>query len=62
MEPALLIETLDAISNLKKIIKIFPFKYMHIGLNDLHIEKRYIFMFEPFIDGLMTKITSILRK
>ena len=62
MEPALLIETLDAISNLKKIIKIFPFKYMHIGLNDLHIERGTFFMFEPFIDGLMTKITSILRE
>lgn len=62
MEPALLVETLGAISNLEKIIKIFPFKYMHIGLNDLHIERGTVLMFEPFIDGLMTKITSILKK
>ena len=62
MQPALLIETLDAITNLEKIIKIFPFKYFHIGLNDLHIERDTVFMFEPYIDGLMSKITSILRK
>tara|TARA_B100000989_G_scaffold292510_1_gene268554 strand:+ start:587 stop:1423 length:837 start_codon:yes stop_codon:yes gene_type:complete len=62
MEAALLIETMDAISNLEKIIKIFPFKYMHIGLNDLHIERGTFFMFEPFIDGLITKITSICKE
>jgi len=62
MEAALLIETMDAICNLEKIIKIFPFKYMHIGLNDLHIERGTVFMFEPFIDGLITKITSIFKE
>ncbi len=62
MEAALLIETMDAIYNLEKIIKIFPFKYMHIGLNDLHIERGTVFMFEPFIDGLITKITSIFKE
>lgn len=62
MEAALLIETMDAICNLEKIIKIFPFKYMHIGLNDLHIERGTVFMFEPFIDGLITKITTIFKE
>ena len=62
IEPALLIETLDAVTNLEEIIKIFPFKYVHIGLNDLHIERGTISMFEPYIDGLMSKITSILKK
>ncbi len=62
IEPSLLIETLDAIENLEEIIKIFPFKYLHIGLNDIHIERGTISMFEPYIDGLMDRITSILRK
>ena len=62
MEAALLIETMDAICNLEKIIKIFPFKYMHIGLNDLHIERGTVFMFEPIIDGIITKITSIFKE
>lgn len=62
IKPSLLIETLDAIENLEEIIKIFPFKYVHIGLNDLHIERGTISMFEPFIDGLISKVTSILEK
>lgn len=62
IEPSLLIETLDAIKNLEEIIKIFPFKYVHIGLNDINIERGTVSMFEPYIDGLMDKITSILRK
>ena len=60
IEPSLLIETLDAIKNLEEIIKIFPFKYVHIGLNDINIERGTVSMFEPYIDGLMDKITSIL--
>ena len=40
IEPALLVETLDAITNLEEIIQVFPFKYIHIGLNDLHIERK----------------------
>ena len=62
IEPALLIETLDAITNLEEILKLFSFKYVHIGLNDLHIERGTISMFEPYIDGLMSKIISILKK
>jgi len=62
IEPSLLVETLDSIRNLEEIIKIFPFKYIHIGLNDLHIERGTASMFEPYIDGLIQKITSILKK
>ena len=61
VEPTLLIETISAIKNLNDILKIFPFKYVHIGLNDIHIERNTSFMFEPFIDGLLDKIVSILR-
>tara|TARA_B110000003_G_C16533717_1_gene489947 strand:+ start:118 stop:954 length:837 start_codon:yes stop_codon:yes gene_type:complete len=62
IEPALLIETLDAINNLEEILKIFPFKYIHIGLNDLHIERGTDLIFEPFVDGLIEHITKILKK
>lgn len=61
IEPALLVETVGAIANLEEIIKLFPFRYIHIGLNDLHIERGTVSMFEPFVDGLMGKVTSILR-
>jgi hypothetical protein len=62
IEPSLLIETLDAIKNLEEIINTFPFNYVHIGLNDIHIERGTVSMFEPYIDGLMDNVTSILRK
>lgn len=61
IKPALLVETLDAIANLEEILKLFPFEYVHIGLNDLNIERGTVSMFEPFVDGLMSKVTSILR-
>lgn len=62
IEPALLIETLDAIINLEDILRIYPFRYLHIGLNDIHIERGTVSMFEPYIDGLMNEITLILNK
>ncbi len=62
IEPALLVETLDAITNLDEIIKIFPFRYLHLGLNDLHIERGTFSLFEPYVDGTLTKISSILKR
>ena len=61
VEPALLIETTSAINNLNDILKLYPFKYVHIGLNDIHIERNSCFMCEPFIDGLLEETVSILN-
>lgn len=61
VEPALLIETIGAVDNLDKILRVYPFKYVHIGLNDIHIERNTIFMFEPFIDGFLERIINILK-
>ena len=44
VEPALLIETTSAINNLDDILKLHPFKYVHIGLNDIHIERNTSFL------------------
>tara|TARA_Y100001935_G_C17296144_1_gene506187 strand:+ start:30 stop:866 length:837 start_codon:yes stop_codon:yes gene_type:complete len=62
VEPTLLVETTSAVENLNDILKLYPFKYIHIGLNDIHIERNTSFMFEPFIDGFLDKTVSILRK
>ena len=62
IKPALLVETLDAINNLDEILKVFKFFYIHIGLNDLNIERGTISMFEPYVDGLIKKISSICIK
>lgn len=61
VEPTLLIETISAIDNLNEILKIYPFKYVHIGLNDIHIERNTTFMFEAYVDGLLEKTVSILK-
>ena len=44
IEPSLLIETTSAIDNLNDILKIYQFKYVHIGLNDIHIERKTNFI------------------
>lgn len=59
-EPCLLVETLGAIRNLDEILDLYKFKYIHIGLNDIHIERNTATMFEPFVDGLLDKISKIL--
>lgn len=61
VEPTLLIETTSAIDNLNDILKIYPFKYVHIGLNDIHIERNTSFMFEPYVDGLLERTVNILN-
>ena len=61
VEPTLLIETTSAIDNLNEILKIYPFKYVHIGLNDIHIERKTSFMFEPYVDGLLERTVNILN-
>ena len=61
VEPTLLIETTSAIDNLNDILKVYPFKYVHIGLNDIHIERKTSFMFEPYVDGLLEKTVKILN-
>lgn len=61
VEPTLLIETTSALDNLNEILKIYPFKYVHIGLNDIHIERKTSFMFEPYVDGLLERTVNILN-
>lgn len=59
----LLLETLDAIRNLNRIVQLEGIDYIHIGLNDLHIERKTSFMFEFLIDGSIDPvITSILER
>ena len=57
----LLAETIDAMSNLKEIVKVRGIDYVHIGLNDLHLELHKKFMFELLIDGTVEKMSEILK-
>ncbi len=57
----LLLETLASIALLDDILAVPGIDYVHIGLNDLHIERRTTFMFEFLADGGVDAIASKLR-
>lgn len=58
----LLVETIDAVNSFDSIVKLAGIDRVHIGLNDLHIEYDSSFMFEPFIDGKLERISEIARQ
>ncbi|MEJ6008146.1 aldolase/citrate lyase family protein [Paucibacter sp. AS339] len=57
----LLLETLTAIEVLDDILAIPGIDFVHIGLNDLHIERGTTFMFEFLADGGVDRIAAKLR-
>jgi len=59
---ALLLETMSGINNLDEILSLSGIDYVHIGLNDIHIERKTQFMFEPFSDGLVDSVVTKLKK
>lgn len=56
----LLLETLEGIQNLSDILNVDGIYYVHIGLNDLHIERNTKFMFEFVADGSIDPVASLL--
>lgn len=56
----LLLETLTAIENLSDILSVKDIDYIHIGLNDLHIERETKFMFEFIADGSVEPVAKKL--
>lgn len=58
---ALLLETMGAIRNLDEILLLEGIDYIHIGLNDIHIERKTNFMFEAFSDGLIEPIINKIK-
>lgn len=57
----LLVETLDAVNNLVDILDIKSIDRIHIGLNDIHIESKSKFMFEPFENGMLEEISILIK-
>ena len=57
----LLLETLAAIEVIDDILAIPGIDFVHIGLNDLHIERGTTFMFEFLADGCVDHIAKKLR-
>ena len=58
----LLLETLESIENLEKILEIGNIDYIHVGLNDIHIERKSSFMFEFLTDGSIDPVIKIIKK
>ena len=57
-ETCLLLETMDAIQHIDEILNLGGIDYVHVGLNDLHIERKTKFMFEFISDGSMDLLAT----
>jgi hypothetical protein len=58
----LLVETVGAMESLHDCVSVPGVDEVHIGLNDLHLELRQRFMFEPLATGLVDSMTAVLRR
>jgi hypothetical protein len=56
-----LIETVGASIEAARIARVPSVTEMHIGLNDLHLDLRRTFMFEPLAEGIVDSIASSIR-
>ena len=58
----LLVETAEAVENIKDILSTPGIDEVHIGLNDLHLAYHQKFMFELLCDGTVNRLCSIFRE
>lgn len=58
---SLLVETLSAAQHLRECVRVPGVDEVHIGLNDLHLELKMDFMFEPLANGLVDDLAAVLR-
>jgi len=59
---SLLVETVGAMKTLAETASLSGVDEVHIGLNDLHLELRNNFMFEPLANGLVDEMAAVLKK
>ena len=62
VEIVLLVETQAAAESLEEIVNVDGVTEIHIGLNDLHLDMRLNFMFEPLANGLVDKMVKIIKE
>ena len=60
-QTCLLVETMGAVERIEAILAVPGIDFVHVGLNDLHIERGTRFMFEPFADGLLDGLAAAIR-
>lgn len=61
-ETCLLVETMQAVSSIREIVMLDGIDYIHIGLNDIHIQRGSNFMFEFLSDGLVDELAERIRE
>lgn len=59
---SLLVETVGAMKTLAETASLRGVDEVHIGLNDLHLELKNNFMFEPLANGLVDEMAAILQR
>ena len=62
VKTCLLFETPEAVENIDKILNVPGIDYAHIGINDLHIGYKRIFMFSLLADGTVEAICNKFRE
>ena len=58
----LLVETIGAVENIYEILEVDGIDYIHIGLNDIHIQRKTDFMFEFLADGYIDILAEKIKK
>ncbi|WP_380926175.1 aldolase/citrate lyase family protein [Sphingomonas leidyi] len=57
----LLVETMGAVDAIEEILAVPGIDFIHIGLNDIHIERQTRFMFELLGDGTLDMLAAKIR-
>ena len=61
VESCLLVETMDSVKEINTIVNLDGIDYIHIGLNDIHIERKTDFMFEFLADGYIDELAKNIK-
>lgn len=56
-----LIETKASLEALPRMVETLPLTRVHIGLNDLHLDMKLAFMFQPLADGSLEVACAAMR-
>jgi len=61
VKTCLLVETIEAVKKIDDILDIKGIDYIHIGLNDIHIQRKTDFMFEFLADGYIDELANKIK-
>jgi hypothetical protein len=61
-QTCLLVETMEAVAAIEEIVALDGVDYIHVGLNDLHLQRGTRFMFEFLSDGLMAPLAAKIQQ